>query len=60
MVTVQAYRLPMSVGWNVLYLACLLARVDRVPTAVAVWNKMRLSLRTCLERARRPYRGCGY
>jgi hypothetical protein len=41
MVTVQSYHVPMSVGWNILYLACLLAREDRAPTGVAAWDKMR-------------------
>lgn len=41
MVTLQSYHVPMSIGWNVLYLACLLAREDRAATGVAVWDKMR-------------------
>lgn len=43
--TVQSYRLPMSIGWNVLYLASMLAREDLAGTGIAVWNKMRTSIR---------------
>ncbi len=45
MTTVQSYRLPMSIGWNVLYLASFLARQDEADTALAVWNRMRGSIR---------------
>ena len=41
MVTVQSYRVVMSMSWNILYLACLLARGDRAATGVSVWDKMR-------------------
>ena len=43
MVTVQAYRLPTSIGWNIIYLASVLARRDRAATAFAVFDKMRTS-----------------
>ena len=42
-VSVQAYRLPTSVGWNIVYLGSVLARQDRAPTAFAVFDKMRNS-----------------
>jgi hypothetical protein len=41
--TVQAYRVPGSVSWDILYLACFLAREDRAATGAAVWDKMRTS-----------------
>jgi hypothetical protein len=43
MVTVQSYRVPGSIGWDILYLACLMAREDRAATGVSVWDKMRNS-----------------
>jgi len=44
MASVQAVQLPMgSVGWNIVYLACLLARQDRAHLGVGVWEKMRTS-----------------
>lgn len=45
MTTVQSYRLPMSVGWNVLYLASVLSREDLAGTGIAVWDHMRTSIR---------------
>jgi len=41
MVTLQSYRLPMSIGWNVVYLASFLAREDVADTGLAVWDEMR-------------------
>ena len=41
MVSVQSVRLPMSVGWNVVYEASFIAREDRAAAALAVWDKMR-------------------
>ena len=41
MVSVQAYRLPTSIGWNIVYLASVLARQDRAATGFAVFDKMR-------------------
>ena len=41
MVSVQSVRLPMSVGWNVVYEASFLAREDRAATWLAAWDKMR-------------------
>jgi hypothetical protein len=43
MVTVQSYSLPTSVGWNIVYLASVLARQDRAATAFSVFDKMRNS-----------------
>ena len=45
MATVQSYRLPMSTGWNVLYLASVLARENLGGSGIAVWNQMRNSFR---------------
>jgi hypothetical protein len=45
MATVQSYRLPMSIGWNVLYLASVLAREDVAGTGIGVWDRMRTSCR---------------
>jgi hypothetical protein len=39
-VTLQAYRLPLSTGWNVLYLTSILARKDAVETGFAALEKM--------------------
>src|SRR5579863_4682806 len=41
MVTVQAYQLPISVGWNIVYLASVLARQERAAVAFSVFDKMR-------------------
>jgi hypothetical protein len=41
MVTVQSYRVAWSTGWDILYLACLLAREDLSAMGVAVFDKMR-------------------
>ncbi|HET7216014.1 MAG TPA: PDZ domain-containing protein [Terriglobia bacterium] len=41
--TVQNYRLPMSMGWNVTFLEGMLARKDRAPIGFAVWDKLRTS-----------------
>lgn len=43
MASVQSVRLPMSVGWNVVYEASFIAREDRAAAALAVWDKMRTS-----------------
>jgi hypothetical protein len=42
--TVQSYRVVNSVSWDILYLACLMAREDRANTGVAVWDKMRTTI----------------
>jgi PDZ domain len=41
--TVQSYRLPMSMGWNVTFLEGMLARKDRASIGFAVWDKLRTS-----------------
>jgi hypothetical protein len=41
--TVQSYRLPMSMGWNVIFLECVLARQDRTSIGFAVWDKLQTS-----------------
>ena len=41
MVTVQSYRVAWSTSWDILYLACELAREDLSATGVAVFDKMR-------------------
>ncbi len=41
----QSYRIVNTIGWDVLYLACLLARDDQSAAGVAVWHKMRSSFR---------------
>jgi len=41
--TVQSYRLPMSIGWNVIFLECVLARQDRASIGFAVWDKLQTS-----------------
>lgn len=43
MVSVQAYRLPTSIGWNILYLASVLARQDHAAMGFDVFDKMRNS-----------------
>jgi len=39
--TVQSYHVVNSMSWNIIYLACLLAREDRAATGVAVFDRMR-------------------
>jgi len=41
MVTVQSYRVAWSMSWDIVYLACMLAREDRAATGVSVFDKMR-------------------
>ena len=41
--TVQSYRLPTSMGWNVIFLECVLARQDRASIGFAVWDKLQTS-----------------
>ena len=43
MVSVQSVKLPMSVGWNILYEASFITRQDRADQGLAVWNRMRNS-----------------
>ncbi len=43
MVSVQSVKLPMSVGWNVLYEASFIARQDHAALGLAVWDRMRNS-----------------
>ena len=42
-VSVQSYRLPTSIGWNILYLASVLTRQDRASAGFEVFDKMRNS-----------------
>ena len=42
-VSVEAYRLPTSIGWNILYLASGLARQDRAAAAFGILDTMRSS-----------------
>ena len=43
MVSVQSYRLPTSIGWNIVYLASVLARQDRAAKGFDVFDRMRNS-----------------